>query len=93
MEMNDLKSKPEKNQKRDESVIKPTEKESIYGNKMKKMLLIGKTGVGKSSLCNVLTGQPHDADIFPVSAAPEGCTSRTRFAEAFFGMAKEKEFR
>ena len=92
METNDLKSKLEKTQKRDESVIEPIEKESIHGN-MKKILLIGKTGVGKSSLCNVLTGQPHDADIFPVSAAPEGCTSRTRFAEAFFGGAKEREFR
>ena len=63
---------------------------SIKDNGRKKLLVIGKTGAGKSSLCNVFTGHPHDADIFPVSVDAESCTQSTKFAEAFFNGDKEK---
>ena len=62
----------------------------IRGNGRNKLLVIGKTGAGKSSLCNVFTGHPHDADIFPVSVDAESCTQSTKFAEAFFNGDKEK---
>merc|ERR1712037_443010 len=62
----------------------------IRGNGRKKLLLIGKTGAGKSSLCNVFTGHSPDAQIFPVSAAAESCTQSTQFAETFFNGDKEK---
>lgn len=64
--------------------------DDINGNGRKKMLLIGKTGAGKSSLCNVFTGHPHDAEIFAVSADAVSCTQATQFAEAFFIGDREK---
>merc|ERR1712010_161020 len=53
---------------------------------------IGKTGTGKSSLCNVLVGADHDAALFPVSAEAMSCTQRTFFCEAFFYNNKEEPF-
>merc|ERR1711892_58858 len=44
-----------------------------------KLLIIGKTGTGKSSLCNVITGHSMDSDIFPVSAKAVSCTQSTQF--------------
>ena len=38
----------------------------IRGNGRKKLLVIGKTGTGKSTLCNIITGHEHDAEIFQV---------------------------
>ena len=57
---------------------------SVRGNERKKLLVIGKTGTGKSSLCNVLTGNHPNAKIFPVSAKAPTCTQETTFADAFF---------
>ena len=57
---------------------------SVRGNERKKLLVIGKTGTGKSSLCNVLTGNHPNAKIFPVSAKASTCTQETTFADAFF---------
>ena len=65
----------------------------IRGNGRNKLLVIGKTGVGKSSLCNIFTGHPHDAEIFPVSAAAVSCTQSTQFAETFFNADIEKPIR
>ena len=63
--------------------------EDINGNTFKKVLIVGKTGTGKSSLCNVVAGKAHDADLFPVSAEAQGCTGTTTFGNVFFNGNKE----
>ena len=63
--------------------------EDINGNTFKKVLIVGKTGTGKSSLCNVVAGKAHDADLFPVSAEAHGCTGTTTFGNVFFNGIKE----
>merc|ERR1711934_1117914 len=65
---------------------------TLVDNGRKKILVIGKTGTGKSSLCNVLVGADHDADLFPVSAEAMSCTQRTIFCDAFFNKDKEWPF-
>jgi len=70
--------------------VVPTD--NLVDNGRKKILVIGKTGTGKSSLCNVLCGADHDADLFPVSAEAMSCTQRTFFCEAFFYNNKEEPF-
>ena len=40
------------------------ETNGIRGNGRKKLLIVGKTGTGKSSLCNVVTGNKHNATIY-----------------------------
>merc|ERR1712051_830456 len=65
---------------------------TLVDNGRKKILVIGKTGTGKSSLCNVLCGADHDADLFPVSAEAMSCTQRTFFCDAFFYNNKEEPF-
>ena len=60
------------------------ETNGIRGNGRKKLLVIGKTGTGKSSLCNVIASLEHDAYIFPVSANSESCTQETKFANVLF---------
>merc|ERR1711934_160416 len=64
--------------------------EDLVDNGRKKILVIGKTGTGKSSLCNVLCGADHGADVFPVSAEAMSCTQRTFFCEANFNKNKEE---
>ena len=54
------------------------------------MLIVGKTGTGKSSLCNVVAGKAHDADLFPVSPEAQGCTDTTTFGNVFFNANREK---
>ena len=63
--------------------------EYINGNTFKKVLVVGKTGTGKSSLCNVVAGKAHDADLFPVSAEAQGCTDTTTFANVFYNGNRE----
>ena len=63
---------------------------NIRNNNRKKILLLGRTGAGKSSLGNVLAGLPCDSDLFPVSAGCEGCTHEIRFADEFFNGDTEK---
>jgi len=67
-------------------------KEDTRGNGRKKLLVIGKTGTGKSSLCNRIVGCQHDAEVFPVSAASDSCTQETVFADAFFNGDKSYPF-
>ena len=61
-------------------------------NKLNKLLIIGKTGTGKSSLCNVICGKAHDDAAFPVSAEASTCTQEVKFAEEFFGGDESKRF-
>ena len=58
--------------------------QNVRRNGRMKLLVIGKTGTGKSSLCNVIAGEESDHDIFPVSAGAEGCTNVTQFANINF---------
>ncbi|XP_023348693.1 uncharacterized protein LOC111717425 [Eurytemora carolleeae] len=66
------------------------EPESISHNGLKKILVIGKTGTGKSSLCNVLAGKECNADYFPTSSDPTSCTQETKFANVFLNGDKNK---
>ncbi len=63
---------------------------NIRENNRKKILLLGRTGAGKSSLGNVLAGHPFDSDTFPVSASYKGCTHNVRFADEFLNGDMEK---
>ena len=50
----------------------------IDRNENKHLVVIGSTGTGKSTLCNVLSGRRHnDAKFFPVSDSMESCTNKT----------------
>ena len=41
------------------------------------ILVIGESGTGKSTLCNILAGEPHSSDLFPASPDPDGRTHHT----------------
>ena len=56
----------------------------------KTFLIIGKTGTGKSSLCNRIAGHDYDSNIFPVSGGATSCTQSTILGTAFFNGDKEK---
>ena len=55
-----------------------------------KLLIIGKTGTGKSSLCNIVSGHKFDSDLFPVSSGPVSSTQTTLFGNIFFGGNKTR---
>ena len=55
----------------------------------KTFLIIGKTGTGKSVLCNRIVGHDYDSDIFPVSDSTTSCTQSTILATALFNGDKE----
>ena len=40
--------------------------ETLKDLPVKTLLIIGKTGTGKSALCNKISGQKFNSDIFPV---------------------------
>lgn len=67
-------------------VIVPTVKDNMF----KKLLVIGKTGTGKSSLCNRIAGHEANASVFPVSSAAASCTQSTKFGNVKFGGNKER---
>ena len=64
--------------------------DDVRMNGRKKLLVIGKAGTGKSSLCNVLTGVAHDASVFPVSSGAASCTRKTQMANVFYNGEGEK---
>ena len=48
---------------------------NIRNNGRKKLLVLGNTGDGKSTLCNILGGfDPSDQSMFPVSGGALSCT-------------------
>ena len=48
---------------------------NIRNNGRKKLLVLGNTGDGKSTLCNILGGfDPADQSMFPVSGGALSCT-------------------
>ena len=57
----------------------------VRNNMRRKILVIGKTGTGKSTLCNRIAGLAHNANLFPVSAAAMSCTQSTKFGNVSFG--------
>ena len=66
------------------------ESDDITNNELKKLLVVGKTGSGKSSLCNVLSGYSFNADLFEVSAESTSCTQKTNFRNVFFNGDRMK---
>lgn len=57
------------------------------------MLIVGKTGTGKSTLCNILTVMEADSDMFPVSAEATSKTHATTIKDAFFRGNQERPFK
>ena len=64
--------------------------DDVRMNGRKKLLVIGKAGTGKSSLCNVLTGVAHNSSVFPVYSGAESCTRKTEMANVFYNGEGEK---
>ena len=56
-------------------------------NGRKKLLIIGKTGTGKSTLCNAIAGKK---DLFETSSGGKSCTNRTKFANISFNNNHEQ---
>jgi len=63
---------------------------NLRGYPFKKMLIVGKTGTGKSTLCNRIAGLTHDDALFPVSEGAQSCTQSTAFGHIRFGGNKER---
>ena len=57
---------------------------------LRSLLLVGKSGSGKSSLCNRIASPESRANIFPVSSKPGLCTTRATIAEVLLGGDSEK---
>ena len=48
------------------------------------ILVLGETGAGKSSFCNIITGEKHDSIVFPVSKSNVSVTHETTIKLRFF---------
>ena len=58
-------------------------KNLVY-NERRKILIVGKTGTGKSSLCNILAGLDFNNPMFATSADAQSCTEQTNLANVYF---------
>ena len=56
----------------------------LVGNGRRKLLVVGKTGSGKSSICNVIAGLDDKNSTFKVSSSAQGCTGSTQLADVSF---------
>ena len=56
----------------------------LVGNGRRKLLIVGKTGSGKSSICNVIAGLDDKNSTFKVSSSAQGCTGSTQLADVSF---------
>ncbi|XP_075254542.1 uncharacterized protein LOC142345961 isoform X2 [Convolutriloba macropyga] len=86
---------PESSARRDWETLKRGPKgfelvDNVSANGRKKLLVIGKTGTGKSTLCNVIAGLDPESDWFPVSSAAESCTKTTQFGNILFNGDRER---
>ena len=57
------------------------------------ILVLGESGTGKSTLCNVLIGESHNAENFPSSPVEEGRTHHTKIVIASYRGNKDRRFR
>ena len=48
------------------------------------MIVVGESGTGKSSCCNIFVGEPHNSELFPVSRFSEETTHETKIYSAYF---------
>ena len=64
--------------------------ESLKDIPVKTLLIIGKTETGKSALCNRISGQKFNSDIFPVSGEATSFTQSTALGLIQFNGDKEK---
>ena len=64
--------------------------ESVKANKRQKILILGKTGSGKSSLCNALSGNQNSVELFQSSAGADSCTQRNEIADVFLMGDEER---
>ena len=55
--------------------------------------MIGETGVGKSSFCNTIIGQGHDAKVFPVSFSNYSVTHATTIENRYYKNDRSRPIR
>ena len=57
------------------------------------LLVIGATGTGKSTLCNILAGHKHDdISLFPVSDKMSSCTNKTTAKDLYWRGIQDLPF-
>jgi len=64
--------------------------DDLLESPFKTLLLIGKTGTGKSTLSNVIAGEDFDATIFPTSSNAKACTQKIVLATIHLAGSTEK---